>query len=142
MAKDKPDVMMAVDILLFGRFESGTKILLVKRKYEPFRDRWAIPGGRMEKDEPLDSTAARELYEETNIKDIKLERLEVFDRPDRDPRGRTISLAYYALVEPSRIKPRAGSDAKELKWFDLKRLPDMAFDHKDIIKYAKSTIFL
>lgn len=142
MAHYLPTIMVAVDILLFGRFDSGTRILLVKRKYEPFKNKWALPGGRMEIDETLDSAALRELYEETGIKKVPLTRLEVFDRPDRDPRRRSISLAYYAFVDSKRIRPKAGSDAKEVNWFDLKKLPEMAFDHRDIIDYAKSRIFL
>jgi 8-oxo-dGTP diphosphatase len=97
---------------------------------------WALPGGFLEIDEDLETCAKRELGEETGIHDVNLEQLATFGHPNRDPRERIISIAYYALAHPKPLRARAGSDARELCWFPLKKLPQLAFDHARIIALA------
>ncbi len=130
-----PRPMLCVDIALIQK-QSGkeSKILLIKRKNKPFKDSWALPGGFMDMDERLDKAAYRELEEETSLKDIKLKRFDVYDSIGRDPRGRTISMVYYAVVEKQNINAKAGDDAAETCFFPLSQLPELAFDHKVIIQ--------
>jgi len=108
---------------------------LVKRKHDPFADFWAIPGGFVNIDESLESAARRELEEETGVRDVYLEQLYTFGAVGRDPRGRVISVAYFALA-PVSLVVRGGSDASEARWWSTSRLPSLAFDHDDILKYA------
>ena len=96
-----------------------------------------MPGGFVEIDEALEEAAHRELQEETNLADIPLQQLHTFGKVDRDPRGRTISVVYYGFTEQENQQEQAGSDAREAKWFDLNSLPPLAFDHDEIIKFAK-----
>ena len=131
MNKIKPKFGLVVDVCVFNK---NGGILLIKRKNEPFKDFWALPGGFIEKTELVDMTALRELKEETGITKIKLYRIGVFDDPKRDPRGRIISLAYWGRITGRMGK--AGSDAKKFKWFSLKKLPKLGFDHKKIIATA------
>ena len=127
------NISIAVDVVVFTKDKK--EILLVKRGNNPFRGMWALPGGKMELSETLERAAKRELKEETGIKDVSLRQLGIFDDPKRDPRGRVISVACLGFVK-SNAKVNAGSDAKEVKWFSLGRLPKLAFDHKKILKYA------
>jgi 8-oxo-dGTP diphosphatase len=119
------------------------KVLLIKRKNPPFRGHWALPGGFVEPDEPLEAAARRELLEETGVIPRSLEQLYTFGDPGRDPRGWTISVSYLATldeVEGNALRPRAGSDAAEAGWFDLSALPPLAFDHADILAHARSRV--
>ncbi len=133
----KPSV--TVDIAVCSFFEDQLKVLLINRKFPPFRDSWAIPGGflDLEKNENLEKTANRVLLKETNIEKIYLEQLKTYGEPDRDPRMRVITIAYFALIAYEDIKNQniiAFDDAKDVQWFDLKKLPDnLAFDHKKIL---------
>ena len=127
------NISIAVDVVVFTKDKK--EILLVKRGNNPFRGMWALPGGKMELSETLERAAKRELKEETGIKDVSLRQLGIFDALKRDSRGRVISVAYLGFVS-SNVKIKAGSDAKEVKWFSLGRLPKLAFDHKKILKYA------
>jgi 8-oxo-dGTP diphosphatase len=130
---EKPQV--TTDMVVFKIIDNQLNILLIKRGTRPFKGMWALPGGRVNKGESLDKTAKRELHEETGIKNIFLEQLYTFGKPDRDPRGRVISIAYFALInqEP---KLKATTDAVDARWFIVKKLPKLSFDHKDIIDYA------
>jgi len=130
---EKPQV--TTDMVVFKVIKDQLNILLVKRGTKPFKGMWALPGGRVNKGESLDKTAKRELYEETGVKNIFLEQLYTFGEPNRDPRGRVISVAYFALInqEP---KLRASTDTVDARWFVMKKLPALAFDHQDIIDYA------
>lgn len=110
-------------------------VLLIKRKAEPFKECWALPGGFIDIDETLADAAARELEEETGLSGVELTQLRAFDRPDRDPRGRTIAVAFLARVS-GRPEPRAGDDAADARWMRLDDLPPLAFDHDDIISHA------
>lgn len=119
------------------RVYAGTSVLLIKRVNEPFKDMWALPGGFMDMNETLEQCALRELEEETGIKieENYLEELGTFDKVDRDPRGRVISQVFYSTCADKEAHVlRAGDDAKEVKWFNIKELPELAFDHKEIIE--------
>ncbi len=111
-------------------------MLLIKRAIPPFKGRWAIPGGFVLKNESLEAAAKRELLEEAGVKDVYLEQLYTFGEPGRDPRGRIITVAYFALVKQGEVTLAAGSDASEAKWFELTELPTLAFDHQKILDYS------
>ena len=130
-------ISLTVDGVVFG-YEPIPKVsvLLVKRKYDPFKDHWAIPGGFVEQDESLEQAVSRELEEETGVKINYLEQLYTFGTPERDPRGRVVSVAYFGLVRPDSFKVIASSDAKEVKWFDIQGLPKLAFDHASVLEVA------
>lgn len=118
--------MITVDIVIL----KGSKILLVKRGSEPFKGKYALPGGFLEDHETLSEAAERELKEETGIEVKDLERIGIYDDPGRDPRGRVVSVAFMGRTEQ---EPKAGSDAEEVKWFHKDDLPDLAFDHNIIV---------
>ncbi len=127
---------IAVDVVLFTIQDGLLKVLLVKRQHAPYRGAWALPGGLVGSDESIDSAALRELQEETNIGSIYLEQLYTFGELDRDPRGRVITVAYYALVNWQQFQLKARQRVSEASWFAVKRLPPLAFDHRRIIDYA------
>jgi 8-oxo-dGTP diphosphatase len=124
-----PGHSTTTDVAVFSFFDSSLHTLLIKRKNMPFKGYWALPGGFVEKDEDLIDSARRELFEETGLKRLKLYEFGVFGHPKRDPRGRTITAAYLALVRKENVKPVAGDDAGEVKWFPAIKPPELAFDH-------------
>lgn len=126
---------IAVDIIIFTIEASVLKVLLVRRKIEPFLGQFAIPGGFIHADENLDEAALRELREETGVTDVYLEQLYSFGEPTRDPRGRVVSISYFALISADRTL-KAGSDAAEASWWPVLELPPLAFDHAKILDYA------
>jgi 8-oxo-dGTP diphosphatase len=128
-----PRPMVTADIVVL-RLVDSPEILLVQRRDEPYRGMWALPGGFMEMDESLDETARRELREETGIMAGELLRFDTYDRPGRDPRGRTITQVFVLVWKESMGLPAAGSDASALLWFGLESLPELAFDHDEIIR--------
>lgn len=133
-AYEKPAV--TVDIAICSIMDNNLKVLLIKRKHPPYRDHWAIPGGfvDIETRQTLDKTAHRELQEETGLRNVYLEQLKSYGDPDRDPRMRIITVAHFALVPMDRLNEiTAGDDAKEAGWFSLRDLPDLAFDHEQIL---------
>jgi len=120
------------------RFLGGAlEILLVRRDRPPFEGAWAFPGGFLEMDEDLEPSARRELEEETGIRDAALRQIATVGTPGRDPRGRVVTVVYLALVRPDRSEARAGSDAREVRWFPLERPPRLAFDHDRILALAR-----
>jgi 8-oxo-dGTP diphosphatase len=129
---------VAVDCVIFGLDleTKDLKVMLIERDLEPFAGMWAIPGGFVRRGESLEQAAARELEEETGIKDVFLEQLYTFGDPGRDPRGWVISVAYYALVSPEGHRVVARTDARQAAWFTVKRLPRLAFDHARIVQAA------
>ncbi len=127
---------VTVDIIVFTILNDDLKVILVKRKYDPFKNKWVIPGGFVRVDESLENAAKRELMEETNVKDVYLEQLYTFGDPKRDPRGRVITIAYFTAVRPDKINLQASSDASEAQWVSVYNLPDLGFDHKGMLKYA------
>jgi 8-oxo-dGTP diphosphatase len=133
---DYPRPAVTVDVVIVTR-EERPRVLLIRRKHEPFAGAWALPGGFVDMDEPLDMAANRELLEETGVPAQELVQLHAFGAPGRDPRGRTISIAYLAEVEPDAVKPKAADDAAEVGWFSLQRPPSLAFDHKEILACAR-----
>ena len=126
---------VTVDVVIFSLREADLKALLIRRAFPPFKGKWAVPGGFVHRDEALDEAALRELEEETGLRDVYLEQLYTFGALKRDPRGRVISVAYFALVSDD-VSSRAGDDAAEAAWYSIYDLPDLAFDHADILKYA------
>jgi 8-oxo-dGTP diphosphatase len=110
---------------------------LIERQNPPYQGKWALPGGLVEEDEDLDNCAHRELEEETKVTGVELEQLHAFGAPDRDPRGRLVTVAYYTLVRLDRLHPAAGSDAANVRWFSVDALPALAFDHAEIIAMAR-----
>ncbi len=132
------NIEVAVDAIVFGYSkEEGVSILLIKRKYDPYKGAWAIPGGFVLDDESLEAAVARELQEETGVEINYLEQLYTFGKPDRDPRKRILSVAYFGLVKSKQFeKLKASTDAADAAWFNYKKLPRLAFDHKEILKMA------
>ena len=127
---------IAVDVVLFTIQDGTLKVLLVKRQRAPYQGSWALPGGLVGDDESVDAAALRELQEETNIGNIYLEQLYTFGDLVRDPRGRVITVAYYALVNWQQFQLKVHHRVSEANWFAVKRLPELAFDHKRIVDYA------
>jgi 8-oxo-dGTP diphosphatase len=119
---------------------SPLRVLLIRRKSPPFAGKWALPGGFVDENEPLETAARRESEEETGVSVADFEQLYTFGDPGRDPRGWTVSVAYLARVEESEVRPRAGDDAAEVAWFALDELPSLAFDHASILKKALERI--
>lgn len=133
-----PKADNTTDAVVFGLDLSNAKlkVLLIERgrEGEPFCGSWALPGGFLNMDEDLDTCARRELKEETGLKLSFMEQLYTFGKPDRDPRGRVISVAYWGIVRPDQVTVKGADDAKQAKWFDVDDLPELAFDHADILK--------
>lgn len=132
-----PRPAVTVDCIIFGLEESSSlKVLLVRRALEPFKGKWALPGGFVEMEEDLEQAALRELEEETGVRDVFIEQLFTFGQPGRDPRGRVISVAYFALVNLAQHPVQAASDAEGADWFPTDQLPSLAFDHDRILEVA------
>jgi 8-oxo-dGTP diphosphatase len=126
---------VTVDIVIFTIQSGALRVLLVKRAAAPFQGQFAIPGGFVHEDEDLDKAALRELREETGVADVYLEQLYSFGDVGRDPRGRVITVAHFALISADRPL-RAGTDAAEAEWWAMDQLPTLAFDHARILNYA------
>lgn len=131
---ERPSV--TVDVVIFSLVGEDLQVLLIKRKNPPFAGMWAIPGGFVRMEESLEEAALRELAEETGVTDVYIEQLYTFGDPDRDPRTRVITVAYFALVPYDAIQHRPGTDAAETSWFSVFDLPELAFDHDEILDYA------
>jgi len=125
-----------VDVVLLRRSPQGVEVLLVRRRHPPFAGRWALPGGFVNKGETLKEAAHRELQEETGLTAEPLYQLAAYGDPGRDPRGWTVSVVFWGWIAEGRIAPRAGDDAAEVRWWPLKHLPALAFDHAEIIADA------
>jgi 8-oxo-dGTP diphosphatase len=138
---ERPSV--TVDVVVFTILDGELKVLLIKRKNNPYQGMWAIPGGFVGIEEGLEQAAYRELCEETGVsgQDVYLEQLYTFGEPDRDPRRRVITVAYFALVGADKLHVpgeglQAASDAADVGWFSTYSLPPLAFDHAQILRYA------
>ncbi len=138
-----PRPALTTDVILFTFAENELRVLLVQRRGEPFAGQWALPGGFAKMGETLEETARRELAEETGVDemsdDFYIEQLYTFGDPGRDPRGRTVSVAYFALLSVDRVDQIAvqgGDDASDARWCCVDSLPALAFDHDDIVRYA------
>lgn len=135
-----PRPSVTADVVVWAVRAGSPHILLIRRRAWPFEGHWALPGGFMEITETLEEAARRELAEETGLTDVVLEPLRPFDRPDRDPRKRVITMAYLALVpgEDADLAVRAGDDATDAAWWPLAQLPPLAFDHDEVIAAARA----
>ena len=132
-----PRPCVTTDCLIFRKIGDIWHVLLIERGNEPFKGCWALPGGFLEMEEDLDTCAARELQEETGLTGIELHQLYAFGAPNRDPRHRTISVAYWG-VDNSEQQAVGSDDAAKAQWFALEKLPSLAFDHELILQKALS----
>jgi 8-oxo-dGTP diphosphatase len=131
-------IKVAVDAIVFGYSKTdGVSVLLIQRRYEPYKSSWALPGGFVLDHESLEEAVKRELKEETGATVNYLEQLYTFGEPDRDPRQRIIAVAYFALVKSAKYQElKATTDAENAQWFPIGQLPRLAFDHKEIVRVA------
>ncbi|MBL7814107.1 MAG: NUDIX hydrolase [Saprospiraceae bacterium] len=128
---------LTVDCVIFGLDASSRlKVLLIQRGHEPFEGAWALPGGFVAKYEPLEDAASRILREETGVSDVFIEQLYTVGTPNRDPRGRVVTVVYYALINLVEQSTATKSDNKAVEWYPIDNLPQLAFDHADIMKMA------
>jgi 8-oxo-dGTP diphosphatase len=135
-----PRPALAADCVIFG-FDGGElKLLLIEREKEPFKHQWALPGGFVFMDETIEGCAKRILLEKTGLKNVFIEQLYTFSDIDRDPRERIVSVSYFALVNRHQYQLIAGRDTIKAEWFELSRLPKLAFDHAKIVKTAISRL--
>ena len=134
---DWPRPMVTVDAVVFAVTADAIKLLLIKRGHEPFKGKWAFPGGFIGMDEELDDAVARELQEETGLTSVPLEQMHTFGKPGRDPRGRQITVVYMGIIKEGLDLIKAGDDAAMAQWFDINALPsDMSFDHDIVAQFA------
>ena len=129
-----PHPAVTADCVIFGFDGVGIKVLLIQRGGEPYKDKWAFPGGFMNIDETIEECAKRELEEETGLKASSVEQFYTFTDVNRDPRERVITVAHYALVRLEEVK--GGDDARSAQWFVMNEIPSLAFDHDRILRMA------
>lgn len=135
--EDYPRPSVTVDALVFTIRQERLHVALISRGVEPYKGTWAIPGGFVRPNETLEAAAKRELQEEVGVEDVYLEQLYTFGDPDRDPRGWVITVAYFALVASENLADLAAdTDAADARWFSLDALPELAFDHRQILDLA------
>lgn len=130
-----PRPMLTVDVVLLSEGDEGRRVLLIQRGNDPFAGAWALPGGFVEESEQVAAAARRELMEETGAQAGEMSLLGVFDAPGRDPRGWTVSVVYVATVQGEPAVTGA-DDASDARWFDVGALPELAFDHAEIVSAA------
>jgi 8-oxo-dGTP diphosphatase len=135
-----PRPALAADCVVFGFDGAELKVLLIQRGLEPFKGRWAFPGGFVRMDETVDAAARRELVEETGLKNVFLEQLYTCSAVNRDPRDRVVSVAHYALVKLSDHRAKAATDAANAEWFPVSKVPALAFDHANILATAQTRL--
>ncbi len=129
-----PRPALTVDCAVFCCCQSKNYVLLIERANEPYKNCWAFPGGFVDMDEDLDTAAYRELKEETGFETIQLKQFKTYGAVNRDPRGRTVSVVYRALFSASVLPPVKGDDdALQAEWIDIEKLPQLAFDHQQIM---------
>ena len=129
-----PKASVTVDMAVFSKTGKDWSVLLIQRGNPPFQDAWALPGGFIEIEETLVESAHRELEEETGLTGIDLKQFMTYGDPGRDPRGRTISVVFLGFAEPSNTLVSAGDDARSAAWYFLENLPQLAFDHDEILQ--------
>ncbi len=136
-----PRPALTVDCAIFCHYQQNSYILLIKRANPPFQNHWAFPGGFVDMDEDLDTAAYRELEEETGFEDIQLKQFKTYGAIDRDPRGRTVSVVYSAEFHAEELPNVKGADdALKAQWININQMPDLAFDHKEIIKELRENL--
>jgi 8-oxo-dGTP diphosphatase len=134
---DWPRPMVTVDAAVFTFSGDMVKVLLINRGNEPFKGKWALPGGFVGMDEELEDAVVRELAEETGLTGIQLEQMRTFGTVGRDPRGRMITIVFMGIATEEQTGIKAGDDAAQAQWFDIEELPKkMAFDHNEVMKFA------
>ncbi len=131
---------VTTDCAIFGYEEGGLRVLLIERSIEPFIGKWALPGGFVNMDETAEECAKRILLKETCLENIFMEQLFTFSKVERDPRFRVISIGYFALVRLSDYDAKAGMDTSNIQWFGINELPELAFDHAEILKQALNRV--
>jgi 8-oxo-dGTP diphosphatase len=127
---------LAIDLVVFGYHDNDLFVLLLNRKEEPFKDTWTLPGAFLQIDELFRDTCIRVLKTKLGMTNLYFEQLYSFDQMERDPRGRVISVAYYALINPEKFEVVAGKMANDVKWFKSGKIPKLGFDHQGIFKMA------
>ena len=133
-----PHPSVTTDCVIFGFDGTRMKVLLVQRGIEPYKGRWAFPGGFLQMDESAEEGALRELREETGLSGAFIRQFHTFSAPDRDPRERVITIAFYALVRIEEVT--GGDDAADARWFALDEVPQLAFDHDQILRKAEQAL--
>jgi len=136
-----PRPALTVDAVVFRNESGKTELLLIQRKNPPYKEEWALPGGFVDMDETLETAVNRELLEETGLNNILLKQMHAFSTPGRDPRGHTISVVFMGILKDGQTV-KAGDDAQNAEWFNINKLPKLAFDHKDVVDMAISNIDL
>jgi 8-oxo-dGTP diphosphatase len=137
-----PRPAVSADIAVFRQKGQSLEILLIRRRNLPFQGMWALPGGFMEIDETLEEAAARELDEETGLKNIDLKQFRTFSQVNRDPRTRVVTTVFYGSIAQEDSSVKGGDDAERAEWFDINELPLLGFDHKEIIELLLAQINL
>lgn len=135
-----PRPSVTIDCVVFGYDGEQLSILLLNRRDEPFANQWTLPGGFLHLEETFEEAAQRILKDKTGIENLFLEQLYTFGSLSRDPRGRVLSVAYYALVNPAKYQLMVGQMANELRWFNWKQLPSLGFDHAQIAQLAQTRL--
>jgi 8-oxo-dGTP diphosphatase len=137
---EHPRPALTTDCVVFGLDEKDVKVLLIRRGLDPYKGKWAFPGGFLRPGEGPDDCARRELQEEAGLSRIYLEQLYTFGRPDRDPREHVVTIAYFALVNLIEHPPTAATDADDAAWFPFDEVPPLAFDHAEILEVARQRL--
>jgi len=132
--------VIAVDVVIFTVFQNDLQVLLIKMKKKPFSGMWAVSGGLVKPNESVDNAAKRHLAQKTGVKNVYLEQLYTFGKPERDPFGRVVSVAYMALIPSADTKLKTTKEYEDVKWFNVNKLPRLAYDHQEIIRYAVSRL--
>ena len=130
------NIKLTTDSLIFSKGGEHLQLLLIERGFDPFKGMWAFPGGYVEDYEDLDAGALRELHEETGLQLATMTQLHTFGKPGRDPRGRTATIVYYAIIDAKDHTVKGGDDAAAAKWVNVKDITELAFDHLEILGYA------
>jgi len=134
---DWPRPMVTVDAAVFTFSGDKARVLLINRGNEPFKGKWALPGGFVGMDEELEDAVVRELEEETGLATVRLEQMRTFGTVGRDPRGRMITIVFMGIAKEDQTTIKAGDDAAQAQWFDIEKLPkDLAFDHNEVVRFA------
>lgn len=128
--------VIATDVVIFTVRDGQLQALLIKMKKKPFTNCWAAPGGLVKPDESVDDAAKRHLYMKTGVRNVYLEQLYTFGKVSRDPFGRVVSVAYYALIPSAGLQLKTTGEYGEVSWFPVNRLPKLAYDHQEIINRA------
>ena len=132
-------ILAAVDCIIFGFDGQSLKILLIQRGFEPERGKWSLMGGFIQPDESTETAAIRILKTLTGLEGVYLEQLHTFGEPARDPMERTLSIAYFALIDIHQYEKQI-SDEYHPEWFPLNKIPDLVFDHTEMVKMAKDKL--